>query len=60
MPRKGRPNLGRRIYTANVTRNRRATEDDNEAQVRRDEDRERQALRCAEESEQQTLQCLDE
>ena len=60
MPRKGRPNLGRCTYTANVTRKRRATEDDNEAQVRRDEDRERQALRCAEECEQQTLQRLDE
>ena len=60
MPRKGRRNLGRRTYTANVTRKRRATEDDNEAQVRRDEDRERQALRRAGESEQQTFQHLDE
>ena len=60
MPRKGRLNLGRRTYTANVTRKRPATEDDNEAQVRRDEDRERQALRRAEECEQQTLQRLDE
>ena len=60
MPRKGRPNLGRRTYTANVICKRRATEDDNEAQVRRDEDRERQALRRTEESEQQTLQRLGE
>ena len=60
MPRKGRPNLGRRTYTANVTCKRRATEDDNEAQVRRDEDRERQALQRAEESEQQMPQCFDE
>ena len=60
MPRKGHPNIGRRTCTANVTSKRCATEDDNEAQVRRDEDRERQALRRAEESEQQTLQRLDE